>query len=369
MNKNSHLPKIAIIQPLIPHYRQEFFSGIRKVYNTDLYCFESTSQSENMGFFQTESNYLQLKKWNVGPIYFLSIFPLLTRQYDVIIILAAIKSPSVWILLLIMKFCKCKTILWGHGISLPRYLKESRRIHYIRRLFYSLADMGWLYTENECHLWQKSISRKKFIALGNTISDVERITALPLHKFSTDLQKKYGIKTRCNFIFCARFSSPQRHPELLIQLIELLDPEQYGFIIIGTGPYKPEFSCYKNVYDYDAVYDSQVKDELFSIADIYFQPAWIGLSCVEAMAYGKPILTFQRTEDLHQGVEFFYIQDAKCGIIIHSLEEALQEIRKLSMEQIQLLGARAKNYVKANLTMAQMIRRANDSIADLLQLM
>ena len=34
---------IAILQPFVPHYREDFFSGLQNQFNVQLYCYERDS--------------------------------------------------------------------------------------------------------------------------------------------------------------------------------------------------------------------------------------------------------------------------------------------------------------------------------------
>ena len=94
------------------------------------------------------------------------------------------------------------------------------------------------------------------------------------------------------------------------------------------------------------------------MADIYFHPGWVGLSIVEAMAYGKPVFTFRRSTETLQCVEYFYIEDGENGLIFTYMEDCLQKIRSLTKSQIQEMGLRAQNLVKQKLTPRQMAEHA-----------
>lgn len=225
----------------------------------------------------------------------------------------------------------------------------------------SLSDGVWFYTERELQLWRRQFPNKHMVALGNTISNINDILIKPsLPK--DELRLKHSIRQRVVLIFCARFENVYRRTDLLLDVIEHLDADQYGFVIIGGGAYKPDFSKYSNVYDYGAVYDQQVKDELFSLSDIYFQPGWVGLSVVEAMAYGKPVFTFRRSEDVKQCVEYSYIIDGHNGKIFENLTDCLSVLRTIGAAELDQMSHNAADYVRNNLTMDAMVQAAMSSI-------
>lgn len=195
------------------------------------------------------------------------------------------------------------------------------------------------------------------VSLNNSISEIDKI----ITSARTDdplLRRRYGITQPIIFIFCARFTA-MRRIDLLINAICLLPKENYGFIIIGDGDYKPDFSLYPNVYDFGMVYDRNLKDGLFRIADAYFQPAWVGLSIVEAMAYSLPVITFKRTDKILQCVEYSYIQDGINGLLLNKESPSyIDSLIILQKEDFKRMGNAARQFVLHNLSMSHMVSSA-----------
>jgi glycosyltransferase involved in cell wall biosynthesis len=356
---------IAFLYPRIAHYREEFFEYFAQHYNCDLYVYENIEVSKKNNFSISSLKTKTLKSLLLfSRLRVFNFIPLLNPKYDAIILIGEMKVLPVWILLILAKLIGVKTILWGHGISIHSYLEEEKKINSIRLLFHKLADHIWLYTENEKHIWENYLKESVLTSVNNTV-DIESI----LQQKCLDkeiLQDKYQVKTPINLIYCARFSMQERRTDLLIQIIQNLDPEKYGFIIIGDGPLKPDFSPYGNVFDFGAVYDADKKNELFQLADLYIQPGWIGLSCNEALAYSKPILTFERSNTVRQCVEYAFLND-KNSFIAVNMEEMLHFINNLSEERIQQYQADSKIYAENNLRMEVMIDKAKNSLDHLIK--
>lgn len=173
------------------------------------------------------------------------------------------------------------------------------------------------------------------VALNNTLTDVDKMMEYRSDLSVVDLKKKYYITQDFILIFCARFGNNYRRVDLLLKAIEQLDAKRYGFVIIGAGKNKPSFLPYTNVYDFDALYDVTIKRELFALSDIYFQPGWVGLSIVEAMAYGKPVFTFKRSEEIKQCVEYSYLESGVNGMIFADIDECIEYINFISKEEIK----------------------------------
>lgn len=292
-------------------------------------------------------------------ILFYNPFPFLKKKVSACVLMLHFAHVTTWILLLTKFIHHKKIILWGHGISVKRYLKEQSLPDWKLRLMIRLSDGVWFYTTEELKIWKNIFPDKKMVALGNTISGVDSILAHSSSLADTESQKKHlNITQEFVIIFCARFNSTYRRVDLLLETITSLNPQKFAFVIIGDGKDKPDFSKFSNVYDFGAVYDNSLKEKLFDISDIYFQPGWVGLSIVEAMAYGKPIFTFKRNLDVCQCVEYSYIKDGYNGKLFSSINECLDSFNSISKDVILRMSTCAKEFVRDNLTMDKMVDNA-----------
>ncbi|MFD2965381.1 MULTISPECIES: glycosyltransferase [Olivibacter] len=353
--------RIAILQPLVPHYREEFFEQLSQQFDVDIYCYETQKKSDSANFSVTNNISVKyIKSFSLAKFLVFNPLVFLKREYSVVILMLHFGHLTTWFLLLTKLLHKRKIVLWGHGISVKRYLKEEQKPSRLLSYMISLSDSVWYYTFREKAIWEKN-SVEKGVSLNNTISGISRI--LEMIEFDKDsLKKRYKIEHSTVFIYCARFNEPLRRVDILIETIKRLDSSQYGFIIIGEGYLKPDFSSFKNVYDFGAVYESAIKDDLFQLADIYFQPGWVGLSIVEALAYGKPIFTFRRSEDFRQCVEYAYIKDGVNGKLFDSLKEFLEYVNSLNIKDIEEMSKQARMFAKNNLSMDFMVNNAVNSV-------
>jgi len=348
---------IVIVQPLVPLYRESFFEGLRKQVTVDIYVYHSEAYLKANGFVSAGLSTKHIANIHVGKAILINILPLLLGPHKVVILCAENKIVSNWIVLLLGRLFGKQVILWGHGLDARFYNEQVGKMPFMRRLMYRLADGAWFYTENEQAVWRNLLPNLKSVALGNTV-DVPLMKPVDTEESRLALKKQYGIKTDMNFIFCARFNNPNRRINLLVRLIERLDKSRFGFIIIGGGDLKPDFSSYSNVYDFGPVYEKKLKNDLFGLADVYFQPAWTGLSIVEAMAYGKPVFTFKRSKDILQCVEYGYIVHGLNGMIFESPDELIEYVTYCEKSDINALGMHAREYVRENLTMENMVANA-----------
>ncbi len=354
--------KILILQPLIPHYREDFFKRLSEKISLDIFCYEKTAKIESDKFKIGAFKNRYVSNIKFGPFVLYNFFKFFNKKYDLFVLMLHFGHVSTWLLLLTKKIHGKKIILWGQGISVKRYMAEEAKPSLLLKWMIYFSDGVWFYTDKELEQWKKIFPKKKMISLNNTISDIESIVDRNKALTKAELKAKYKIYQEKCFIFCARFTHPHRRVDLLLSSIESLDQEKFAFIIIGDGHFKPDFSNYKNVFDFGAVYDSDLKSELFDISDIYFQPGWVGLSIVEAMAYGKPIFTFKRSPDILQCVEYHYIENDVNGYTFDSMDSFLETVNSISPTKITELGESSKNYVNEVLTMDNMVKSAFNNI-------
>ena len=59
--------KIACLQNIVPHYREEFFEGIKQYYDFNVYLYgESAGKDFQKGFLETKT----VKTWTFGKLLF-----------------------------------------------------------------------------------------------------------------------------------------------------------------------------------------------------------------------------------------------------------------------------------------------------------
>ena len=354
---------IAFLQPKITHYRREFYQKLCKQLHVDIFTF-ADNELKKFNFQDGAIEHYPVWGIKIGPIPFYFPWRMFSRKYQVWVIGGYWFHPATWCLLILGRLLGRRVVVWGHGISVKRYQAEYRRPPMRMKMIYRLACGAMFYTEKELSLWRKILPDKPMVALGNTVGNVDDILK-PIPSDRETLKKKHKIVTPVNFIFCARFNIRLRRSDLLLEAIRILPPETYGFIIIGNGKYKPDLDGFGNVYDFGQLYDDSIKRELFSIADCYFQPAWLGLSVVEAMAYGLPICTLRRQNGIAQCVEYFYVEASGCGILLNDIGEMPARMAGMTHDDFKTMGQLGRSYVAENLSIDQMVARAADLLGKL----
>jgi len=346
---------IAILQPHIPHYREMFIKLFSQERKTEIFCYDLHS-SKNNQFSYAMIPVIDIPAFQKSSLLIYNPFFLLQKKYDILILMLHFGHISTWILLLTKCLHRKRIILWGQGISVKRYLEEEIKQDWKLKLMLRFADGAWIYTKKEADQWKKVFPHKQIVALNNTLAcNCETKSST---KIVIKLKNKYGIQQKRILMFSARFENLYRRTDLLIEVIKRLDPNLFGFIIIGSGSLKPDLSMFRNVYDFGSLYDENIKKELFNIADIYFQPGWVGLSVVEAMSYSLPIFTFYRSKTIKQCVEYSYIINKYNGLLFDSVTECVDTILNISDSTLAEMGENSHYYVRENLSVENMVNNA-----------
>jgi len=344
--------KITIIQPLIPSYRQEFFLRLSSKINYDLFTLSEKKSMHREGLNESNTNVKNLKTLQFKQFRWFNPFPIL-RKYKTIVLCGESSIITNWVILLVSKFINNKILIWGHGVT----YSKNKPVNILHKLMYFLCDGGIFYTPKEMRFWKMKFPNKNLIALYNTVFvNQEYFNLLNKNKSGNIdiLKNKHSITQSKIFISCHRFTNPNRRHDLLEKVIAESDKTNVGFIIIGEGYLKPDFSKYSNVYDFGAVWDDNLKTELFFIADFYLQFGWTGLSIVEAFAYGKPVISMRRGKAIKHSVEYYYLKNNFNSIIINDVNE-FKSIEEINENKIEELAVNALNTYNCDLPIQQMV--------------
>ena len=340
--------KVLIIQPIVPHYRLPLFDGINKYYDLKVVY----GRSDN-SFHTPEREYIT--KVNSIKILKLEYFNVKKQiqifKPQVVITYGELKQLSNIQLFILKHTYGFKLIIWSQGLQ----NRGSGFIPLLMRVSFKLSN-GVLFYTNDC---VSSVSRYKLdnvISLNNTLEFSNYQTVTSERKRS--LKKSLDIVHPICGAFISRFTLHKKPRLLLDLMIKINDSNNnIGFIIIGGGPEKPDFSNYPFIYDFDQVWDSNLKKDLLSVADFGFMPYWVGLSVVDYYSNCLPIFTLKKSKYVKQSVEYSYICSGKNGYIAPSSKDLVYKVSSMDANEFKHLGKNALNYAMYNLQMASMIKR------------
>jgi len=353
--------KIAIIQPFVPTYRTDFFLGLTKEVDYDLYSFHEKHTKPREGLMEGNVSYIKLKLHRFFNLKWFNPIKILFN-YNTIILCGEASILTNWFILIAGKVLNRSILIWGHGAT----YSKTNHISKFHLAMYCLSNGGIFYTPKEMRFWQMIFPKKKMSALYNTISvdqTLYKLLSNDQKSSKSKLKEKFGISQKTIFISCHRFTNKSRRIDLLHEIISESNPDESAFIIIGEGYLKPDFTDAKNVFDFGAVWGNKLKTELFFISDFYLQFGGTGLSIVEALAYGKPVVTLRRSKEISQGVEYYYLKNNYNSLILSNIENFYSSIL-LSPTQYEELSNNALLTYNNELQMSQMISNMKNSLVN-----
>lgn len=245
--------------------------------------------------------------------------------------------------LLYLRIAGLKAITWTHGVNLQRkHSKLSRLAHYIE---HTLCNGIILYADYLTEFIARKHRSKVFVA-NNTLN---MAGFDPQKTDKKAVLAKYGIDTEKNIIFVGRIQKRKRIHDLL-SACELLSNDQYGLVLVGPDEEGITASLDKkrgNIFPLGPLYGTAVLD-LLSSCDVFCIPGAIGLSIVDAMYCGLPVVT----ERLDHGPEIMYFQEGETGFMVEKGDcRALADRLKQLLENDQLrhqFSRRAREEINTN---------------------
>jgi glycosyltransferase involved in cell wall biosynthesis len=148
---------------------------------------------------------------------------------------------------------------------------------------------------------------KTFIA-NNTLNLTEYS---PVARSREDVKREYGITTAKNIVYVGRIQR-RRRLDHLVRALALLDLDDVGLVLAGPDE-EGVLEGFRgdNIFKLGPLYGQEALD-LLSASDVYGLPGAVGLSIVDAMFCGLPVVT---ESGLH-GPEIMYLKDGVNGFMV-----------------------------------------------------
>jgi glycosyltransferase involved in cell wall biosynthesis len=291
---------LLINKERIPHYRVPVYNYLADyLLERDFFLTVVAEGVQEKNPFEIHFDQVEtrLSFWNLARLFKMT-------KPDVIIFWT---NPEIYLLLFIAfaKLMDAKIIHWGHR-------RDQQHPHaFLRNLVYDVEhimdDAIILYAEHLRKQMRLSFRNKIFVA-NNTLN----LRNYPIHQQDKSaLKEKHGVRTTKTIICMGRFQRRKRIGDL-IEAFNMLDMPDVGLILAGPDPEgilsKVEG---ENIYKPGAVYGTESL-ELLSASDVYCLPGAIGLSIVDALFCGLPVIT----ERVNHGPEIIYLKDGINGFVV-----------------------------------------------------
>jgi len=209
--------------------------------------------------------------------------------------------------------------------------------------------------EGSRYMIANGIQRDKVICAPNTLdTDLLQKKAKAIRKiYSRDkIASEFDLDTdRVFMLFSGRLVKEKNVDQaiLAIKLVEDVIPNIH-FIIIGDGPDKDRLEdlaeeMIKGHYSFlGPIYDDDKLAKIFTIADLFIMPRYIGLAIVHAFSFGLPVLT---TNVKNHGPEIQYLVHGYNGYMFDKGDtEALAHKMKNLLTDREKLNELSNNAVR-----------------------
>lgn len=363
--------KVLVVYPYLQHYRLGVFQEMDR--NDEI---EYTFVSDVTGRHGIEplpasvvDRHMLAPRKKIGPFYWqrglLSI--LAKSKYDAVIFFAEIPALSTWAGTILARLQRKPVLFWTTGWHRPE--KGIKRLG--RNFFYHMSNMLLLYGELGKSIGQKmQFPSKKMTVIGNSVEAA-----------STEDRKEESLvydKSSDELIIGAviRLTGVKRL-DLIIQAAALLKKEKtlprIVVLIVGEGAERDKLKKLAAELGVDLVmpgafYGKSALDQVYKNLDITVVPAAVGLTAIQSMSHGVPVVSndsaytqMPEWESIRPGVtgELFAEDD------VDSLAAAIKRIAVLSTEERTAMSENCKIEVKQNWTAEAHAKRIATAINEI----
>lgn len=337
--------RIAICQAVLPAYRIPVFQQLGRQRDTELTVFASEgrgsihSVAAGDAFCHVPSRVYHFsllgREFRFQPAQFRVMNP---RLYDVVILSWDIHYLSLVPALLLARWRKIPTILWGHGYSQnPNPLTET-----LRNAVGKMADAVLLYNQTVAkRLIEQGFDKEKVFVAQNALDQAPIQQAkqawLQAPERLADFRAKWQLDPAQTVIFVSRLEAANRADMLISALQRLRNTRpQAKLVIVGNGPDRERLQALVKSLDQanqviftGAIYDDNELAPWMLSATVFAYPVNIGLSLLHAFGYGLPVVT--SGDIAHQGPEIGAFMDNETGLFyldgdVESLAKQWQRI-------------------------------------------
>ena len=247
---------------------------------------------------------------------------MLFRPYKKYILTAQINCISNWIFLPFARLLGKEIYVWNHGW----YGKENFWSRVVKKMYYFPINGFFLYGNYALNLMIKQgYDPNRLFVVYNSINYSK---ALDLRKslISTNIYKDYFQNNYPVLVFSGRLQ-PIKKIDMLIRFLEFKKNQNifFNLVLIGDGVEKERLYDFSRicgiesqVWFYGTCYDDVVLSELIFNADLTVSPGNVGLTAIQSLSFGTPVITnndfnkqMPEFESITSGItgDFFKVDD------------------------------------------------------------
>lgn len=309
---NPTTPRVALVYHLLPHYREPVLRLLSESKDIE-YHFLADPKGE-AGIRPIPRDHLPrthdlTNRW-VGPFLFQQgLFSTLRRvRPDVVIFHADYRYLTTWLNAVILRASGKRVIFWTQGWRRP----ESGPRASVRRAFYRIADHLLVYGPRARQLGiAAGFSPDRITAIGNSHITAEDLASVPTHRIEADALR-IGAVMRL-----VPNKKVTQLAEIAASLTRTGTPTHVH--IAGDGPDAVALTAAcaaagVPLRSYGAIHSPDELADYYAELDICVIPGAAGLSVLQALAHGRPVVTNNNLDK--QGPEVEVLLDGAIGTLV-----------------------------------------------------
>lgn len=371
------MKKVAIVLPVLPHYRVDFINRLGKRLNSDniqlkIISGTNINAKEIKEVTDLEVPYIVTNTFGIDIFGFKIqwqkklIKEVLKFKPDKVVFLYHAGKVNYNILILILRIKSIPFTIWGSGSGDSEDIRrELSKIQlrfkwFLKKNLFNKAHNYISYSNHYANKLESMGYNKKNIFVANNTIDVESIIKK---------QQKFKSQSKSNnirFIFVGALT-PQKKLGKAIDALSIIRDKgikNFTFDIIGNGQ---EFDSIQNkIIEYNLsdsikMHGAKYGDELkyfFSNSDVFLLPGTGGLAVNEAMAHGLPVISTPG-----DGTGYDLIINGRNGILLdfnyqtEDLINSIQFMLNLDKKRLEDIGKASTVIVKEKASMENMVER------------
>lgn len=322
--------KVAVVCHYFPHYRTATLRRLAASKQNEYWFLAATWDPQRQGVkgspIEQHSRFRSLWTWRLGSLFFQPglLGWALGRQVDTLVIAAVPHCLSYWIAPWLARLRGKRVIFWTIG-----WIQDERGPKNLLRVaFYSLANSLLMYGHyGKVLAMQRGFRPERMHVVYNAL-DYEtqsRHRSAVTPEMIQETRRSLFPDPETPILVCCSRLQPHRQLGLVIAAMARLREQSVcpNLLLVGDGPEKERLQQQAAeagvpVHFYGACYDEAILSRLIMSCDLTVAPGMVGLTAMQSLAYGTPVLTHDdpyqqapESDALEPGLtgQFFRYQD------------------------------------------------------------
>jgi len=369
IRKRSVTSSVIILQRIVPHYRLPLFRRLNQEFGWIVACAREVPSGGNFSLVKDEP-FIRGFEFDFPDPENLNRCKVPTKEVldatgaKAVIAEFALGMSSTRELLLRRRFRSAPTtVFWSHGLNMGRGFDgwEAKLNQAIRVGFSALADAHICYSEEGRFFLRRYLKHKKLFLAPNTLDVVS------LCESAQQIGRLPGPGNP-SLLAIGRLTPSKAIPRLVrIFKTFLQDFPNAVLTIIGDGPDYERIReeggelLDSSVRMMGSIYDEEELARHFCATDLVVFAGQAGLSVNHALAYGTPILAFDRTpKGPHHSPEIAYVVDEVTGARVREYSDEAFRARLVRFFQTHPdprgdFEKLIRDYLSQNLSLERMV--------------